>query len=384
VEGTLWKKGVDLAHLTPQEREKVLTMLRKHRTMWDGRLGRVHTTALHIQLTPGAIPAYSQPYRAGAKAREAEAVEIHRMLLAGLIEPATSEWASPVVLVPKPDGSTRSCIYYRRLNPVKVRESHPLPRMDEFIDSLGDSRLFSMLDCNSGYWQIPVSLPDKEKTTFTSHEGLFQFLSMPFGLRNAPATFQRFVYITLAGLTSKVCLVFLDHIFVYSRSREDHLAHLDAVLHLLYRADLSLNLKKCHFFKSEVSYVGHFIGPGTLSVSEKNTRAFRTAKPPTTQTELRSFLGLCNVYRRFVSGFAKISAPLNDVMRKGESPQLGELTEFQRSSFETLRDCLLNHPILALPRTEGQFTLDTDASSDQIGCCLFQEHQDGEKHPSGF
>jgi hypothetical protein len=118
---------------------------------------------------------------------------------------------------------------------------------------------------------------------------------MPFGLKNAPATFQMFLDITLAGLTWKVCLVYLDDIIVYSRSREDHLEHLDAALLRIYRVGLSLNLKKCHFFRSEVSYLGHVIGPWTLSVSEKNTRTLRTAKPPTTQTELRSFFGLCNV-----------------------------------------------------------------------------------------
>jgi hypothetical protein len=186
VEGALWKQDVDLALLTPQEREKVLTMLMKHRTMWDGRLCQVHTTAHRIQLTSGAKPAYSQPYRAGAKAREAESVEIHRMLRAGVIEPAMSEWASPVVLVPKPDGSMLFCIDYRSFNTVTVRGSYPLPRMDKCIDSLGDARVFSTLDYNSGYWQIPVSPQGKEKTTFTSHEGLFQFLRMPFGLRNAP------------------------------------------------------------------------------------------------------------------------------------------------------------------------------------------------------
>jgi hypothetical protein len=262
----------------------VLTMRSKHRTMWDRRLGKVHTTAHGIQLTPGAKPAYSQPYRAGAKARETESVEIHRMLRAGVIEPAMSEWASPVFLVPKPDGSMRFCIDYRRLNTVTVRDSYQLPRMDECIDSRGDARVFSSLDCNSRYWQIPVSPQDKEKTAFTSHEGLFQFLRMPFGLRNAPATFQRLLDIALAGLTWKVCLVYLDDIIVYVSSREDHLAHLDAVLHRLYRAGLSLNLKKCRFFRSEVSYLGHVIGPGTLSISEKNTRALRTVKPPTTQT----------------------------------------------------------------------------------------------------
>jgi Reverse transcriptase (RNA-dependent DNA polymerase) len=164
-------------------------------------LGHVHTTAHRIELTPGAAPEYFQPYRAGAKAREQEPAEIHRMLQAGVIAPANAEWASPIVMVPKPDGSTRFCVDYCRLNAITVRDSYPLPRMDECIDSLGDVSIFSTLDCNAGYWQIPVAKEDTPKTTFTSHEGIFWLLRMPCGLRNAPATFQRFVDITLSGLT---------------------------------------------------------------------------------------------------------------------------------------------------------------------------------------
>jgi hypothetical protein len=123
------------------------------------------------------------------------------MLKAEVIAPATSEWASPIVLVSRPDRSTRFCVDYRRLNAVTVRDSYPLPRMDECIDSLGDAKIFTTLDCNSGYWQIPVRPEGWEKTAFTSHEGLYWFLRMPFALRNAPATFQRLVDITLSGLT---------------------------------------------------------------------------------------------------------------------------------------------------------------------------------------
>jgi Reverse transcriptase (RNA-dependent DNA polymerase) len=163
---------------------------------------------------------------------------------------------------------------------------------------------------------------------------------MPFGLKNAPDTFQRFVDITITGLTWKVCLVYLDDIIVHSKIQKEHTMHLDAVLHRLYRAGLSLNLNKCHFFRNEVSYLVHVIGPGTLAIAEKNTRALRTAKPPSTQTELRSFLGLCNIYRRFVNGFAKITAPLNSLWRKGESPKLGALNEDQVLDFDTLKQCL--------------------------------------------
>jgi Reverse transcriptase (RNA-dependent DNA polymerase) len=193
---------------------------------------------------PGATPVHSQPYRAGSRAREAESSEVQRMLKPKVIEPTTSEWASPVVLVPKPDGSTRFCIDYRRLNVLTVRDSYTLPLMDEITDSLGDATIFSTLDCNSGYWQIPVHPDYRAKTTFTSYEGLYRFLRMPFGLRNAPATFQRFVDITLAGLNWKISLVYLDDIIIFSKTKEEHLEHLDAVLHRLYRAGLSLNLKQ--------------------------------------------------------------------------------------------------------------------------------------------
>lgn len=384
VEGETWKEDLDLAHLTPQERKNVYQMLGTHRSMWDGRLGHVQTTSHRIELVPDARPVHAQPYRAGSRAREAESSEVQRMLKAGVIEPTASEWASPVVLVPKPDGSMRFCIDYRRLNALTVRDSYPLPRMEECIDSLGDATIFSTLDCNSGYWQIPVHPDDRAKTTFTSHEGLYRFLRMPFGLRNAPATFQRFVDITLAGLTWKICLVYLDDIIIFSKTKEEHLSHLDAVLHRLYRAGLSLNLKKCYFFRDTVSYLGHVIRPGQLTVADKNTHALKTAKPPTTQSELRSFLGLCNVYRRFVAGFAKIAAPLNALLRKGENPQFGTLSEEQLAAFETLRTRLLDPPILALPRAEGLFILDTDASQEQIGCCLFQEQASGTRHPVGY
>jgi Reverse transcriptase (RNA-dependent DNA polymerase) len=193
-------------------------MLTKHRTLSDGRLSQVHFTSHLIQLTLGAKPACLQPYCAGANAREAESAEIQRMLKAGFIEPNTSEWARPVVLVTKPGGSMRFCIDYRRLNVVTVSDSYPLPRMDECIESLGDDSVFSTLDCNSGYCQIPVDPLDKEKTIYTSHEGFYGFRRMPFGLKNGPATFQRFVDITLAGLTWKACLVYMDDIIVYSKS----------------------------------------------------------------------------------------------------------------------------------------------------------------------
>ena len=200
VDGELWKEEVHLTHLTPQQREYVNQMLGKHRQMWDGHLGRVAATEHRIDLIPGAKPVHSQPYRAGPRARDIESQEVGRMLKAGVIEPASTEWASPVVLVPKPDGFMRFCVDYRKVNAMTTRDTYPLPRMDECIDSLGDARIFSTLDCNCGYWQIPMKPDARDKTTFTCHEGTYRSTRMPFGLRNATATFQRTVDIVLSGL----------------------------------------------------------------------------------------------------------------------------------------------------------------------------------------
>ena len=167
---------------------------------------------------------------------------------AGLIEPANTEWASLVVLVPKKDGSLRFCVDYRRLNAKKRADSYPLPRMDHCIDSLGDASVCTTLDCSSGYWQIPVAPADCDKTTFTTRMGTFRYLRMTFGLRGAPATFQRAPDIIISRVRWQICLVYLDDVIVFSRTQVEHAKHLDAVLGFLKSAGISLKLKKYRFF----------------------------------------------------------------------------------------------------------------------------------------
>jgi dUTPase len=173
--------------VSDEERPRVLEMLKRHSKLWDGRLGQVQGVEHCIPTT--GDPIRQQPYRCGMKTREAVEAEIKRMSDLGVIEPATSEWAAPIVLIPKPDGSLRFCIDYRRLNALTVRDSYPLPRMDDCLDSLGAANIFSTLDANSGYWQLNVAEADRDKTSFTSHRGTFRFKRMPFGLVNAPQRF---------------------------------------------------------------------------------------------------------------------------------------------------------------------------------------------------
>ena len=272
-----WEEDVHIGAEDSSVRSEIMDMLSEFKDMWSGRLGRIDATKHRINLKPGARPIYQAPYRAGPIAREKEEKEIDRILRAG-IEPTSTEWASPVVFVPKKDGTMRFCVDYRKQNAVTVRDSYPLPRMDEFIDSLGDATVFTTLDCSSRYWQVEIAEEDRDKTTFTSHSGLYRFLRVLFGLKNAPATFQRAVDIILSRLKWETALVYLDDVIVYSRTVTEHMAHVPEVIRLLHTAGVSLKLAKCAFFDISVTYLGHVIRPGRLAVERRNVIAIERAR----------------------------------------------------------------------------------------------------------
>ena len=266
------------------------------------------------------------------------------------------------------------------LNAMTIRDSYPIPRMDESIDSLGDAVIFSTLDCNSGYWQIPMAEKDKDKTAFISHYGLYRFIRMPFGLKNAPGTFQRAADVILAQFKWQFALVYLDDVIVYSKSIEEHFDHLDTVLKTMQEAGLTLKLHKCQFFRDTVDYLGHVVRPGKLEVAQRGKEAVQKSLPPRDISELRSFLGLCNVYRRFVPNFSRVATPLNKKMKKDMPTKWGDLTDDETKAFNELKTKLTSPPVLALPRLGHQYTVETDACATQVGCVLLQD-QPGEKYP---
>ena len=188
--------------------------------MWDGHLREIKANAHRIALKPNSRPIRQQPYRVGPKSREILDQHIQKQLEMGVIERSTSEWESPIVLAPTPDGTLRFCVDYRRLNAMTIPDTYPIPRMDDCIDSLGDAKIFTTLDANCGYWQLNVDKPDQDKTTFISHSGTYRYVRMPFGLRNAPATFQRCLDILLSELRWKTCLVYLDDVITYPLARQ--------------------------------------------------------------------------------------------------------------------------------------------------------------------
>ena len=238
----------------------------------------------------------------------------------GVIEPVTSEWASPIVLVPKKDGSLRFCIEYQRVNAKMVPDAYPLPRIDDCLDSLGDAKICKTLDCTAGYCQVPVAPENRDKTTFTSYLGTFRYKRMPFGLRNAPATFQRSLAVIVGGVRSQPFLIYFDDVIVVFRTTDEHLRKLDEILTSLRRTRITLTLMKYFLFQPKVDYLEHVINPGKLSVATENTKSFSYAQFPRNTTQLRLFLGAANSYRGFVSGYSGIARQLNEMLRKDAGP----------------------------------------------------------------
>ena len=302
--------------------------------------------------------------------------EVQKMLKQDIIEPSESPWASPVVLVRKKDGSLRYCIDYRKLNSVTIKDSYPLPRIDESLDALGGSKYFSTLDLASGYWQIELDEDAKQKSAFCTTSGLYQFKVMPFGLTNAPATFQRLMERVLSSLQWQICLVYIDDIVVFSQTLDDHVSRLQQILRRLKTAGLKLKPKKCFLFQIKVAYLGHIVSEQGIQTDPSKTEKIKNWPIPQCVTDIKSFLGLCSYYRRFVQGFSTIARPLVQLTEK--STQFKWEKE-QQIAFDTLKDKLTSAPILAYPQVTGEFILDTDASDTGIGAVLSQVQNGIEK-----
>lgn len=268
-------------------------------------------TLIHHHIKTGDHPPLRQrAYRTSPEKREETDKQVATLLADGVIEESCSPWASPVVLVKKKNGEWRFCIDYRRLISITVKDSHPLLRVDETLDALAGSQWFSTLDFSNGYWQVKVAEGDREKTAFTTGQGLYQLRAMPMGLTNSPATFQRMMELVLRGLPWQVCMVYLDDVLIYSPTFEDHLFSLCKVFSRIQAAGLRLNPTKCHLARDHVVFLGHVVSHDGLQPDPRNTDKVRTWPTPQNPTEMRAFVGLCSYYRRFVTDFAQHATPL--------------------------------------------------------------------------
>ena len=303
--------------------------------------------------------------------------EIDKMKQQGIVEDSESPWCSPPVLVRKKDGSVRFCIDYRRLNDVTVPDKYPLPRIDDVLDALSHGHYFSVIDLKSGYWQIPMQIADAEKIAFRTCDGLYQFTVMPFGLKNAPATFQRLMDTVLSGLKWKGLLVYMDDIIIYSATPQEHLITLADTLERLANAGLKINPSKTTLVRQEVNYLGHVISAQGISPNPDKIAAIRDLKPPTSVREVRMFLGLTGYFRKFVEAYAILAEPLYGLTKKHARFQW---TEQHQAGFELLKERLCTAPVLAYPRRDRKSIVDCDASDIAAGAVLLQVDEANNEH----
>lgn len=300
--------------------------------------------------------------------------QVSKMLHDNIIQESHSPWSAPVHLVPKKldasgEQKWRMVVDYRRLNDITTDDKYPLPNINDLFDMLGKSMYFTTLDLASGYHQIEVEPEDKPKTAFSTPFGHFEFHRMPFGLKTAPATFQRAMDNVLRGLQGIHCLVYLDDVIIFSKSLTEHVEKLKAVFERFHQTNLKIQLDKSHFLRKEVLYLGHTITSEGLKPNNDKIDAVLKYPIPQTTSDIKSFLGLIGYYRKFIRDFAKITRPLTACLKKGKKIVLNE--EYI-NSFETCKKLLTNAPLLQFPDFDKPFVLTTDASNFAIGAVLSQ------------
>ena len=299
------------------------------------------------------------------------------MLHRNIIQRSASPWASPIILVKKKDGSFRFCVDYHKVNNVTKKDAYPLPHVNDTLDTLAGSEWFTTLDLLCGYWQVQMEESDREKTAFITQEGLFEFQVMPFGLSNAPATFQHLMDLILAGLQWSHCLVYLDDVIILGKTFHDHLSHLEIVFQRLRQAGLKINPQKCALMNREVSFLGHIVSRAGIAADPSKTDKVVHWSTSTNRRQVQQFLGLVNYYQRFVAHFATLVKPLHCLTEKNAR---FKWTDACQEAFDAIRQQLSSPPLLSFPDFSRPFIVDTDASDVGIGSVLSQIQEDGAEH----
>lgn len=365
-----------LDHLNKEERVGLIRLISDYQQIFHLKSEKLTFTNVvkHRIDTSDDIPVYTKSYRYPYFLKEEVQTQIRDLLQQGIIRPSNSPWSSPIWVVPKKMDASgkkkwRLVVDYRKLNEKTIDDKYPIPNITEVLDKLGRCNYFTTIDLASGFHQIEVNPRDVQKTAFTVEHGKYEFLKMPFGLKNAPSTFQRVMDNVLRDLIGKVCLVYMDDIIIYSTSLQEHLVNLRKVFNALQKYNLKIQLDKSEFLCKEVAFLGHLVTSEGVKPNPDKIIAIKNWPIPKTETELRGFLGTLGYYRRFIKDFAKIVKPLTMPLRKGEKVVHSE--EFVKT-FNKCKLLLTSSHVLQYPDFTKPFILTTDASNFAIGAVLSQ------------
>lgn len=375
-------------HLNTEEKYQLLQVLKKNLKIIQKPEEKLSctTSARHKIQTVDDIPVHTRTYRYPHIHKPEVEKQINEMLADGIIQNSISPWTSPIWIVPKKADASgkkkwRIVVDYRKLNDKTIDDKFPIPNMDEILDKLGRSVYFTTLDLKSGFHQIEVDPKDRAKTAFSTEKGHFEFIRMPFGLKNAPATFQRAMNCILSDLIGKCCLVYLDDIIIFGSSLQQHLDNLNKVLKRLIEANLKVQLDKCEFLQKQCEFLGHIVTENGIKPNPNKIEKILSWPLPKTAKQIKGFLGLLGYYRKFIKDFAKLTKPLTRCLKKDAKIIHNE--EF-KNCFNDCKQLLTSDPILRYPNFEKSFILETDASDFALGAVLSQKFEDAKEHPIAY
>ncbi|XP_069986300.1 uncharacterized protein [Penaeus vannamei] len=367
-----------IKHLSEPMQDELSSLLHEYSHLFSDVPTKTHL--LYHDIDVGSNPPVKQhPYRINPLKHSQLREEISYMLENDIIEPSMSEWSSPCILVPKADGSMRFCTYFRRVNALTRDDSYPIPRIDDCIDLMGNAKFVTKIDLLKGYWQIPLTERAKRISAFVTPDGLYQYCVLPFGLRTAPATFQRLINSIIAGIDG--CKAYLDDVIIYTNSWKDHVAKLQALFDRLTKANLTINLAKSDFAQAKVTYLGYTVGQGQVCPLSGKIEAIDNYPVPKTKREVMRFLGMAGYYRRFCKNFSDVVAPLTDLLKKKVKFKWSESCE---AALKKLKAMLVSSPILVSLNFDKPFILYVDASDIGAGAVLCQADSKGIDHPVCF
>lgn len=306
---------------------------------------------------------------------------VEELKSADVIEESASPFVSPVLLIRKKNHEMRMCMDYRAVNKATVKDKYPLPLIDDQLDRLQGQKFFTSLDLYNGYYQIPVAKDSREKTAFITRECQYQFKKMPFGLCNAPSKFQRLMNLILGNMRYDVAMAYLDDVIIPSATMDEALQRLRRVLQLFREAGLTVNIKKCHFLKKRIEYLGFDVSEKGVEPGKRKLQCIEKFPEPKDVRDVRSFIGLASYFRRFVKGFALIVKPLTDLVKKN---QKFAWEDEQARAFQELKARLVSSPTLAIYDPKAPTEVHTDACSSGIAAVLLQKHSDGQWHPTAY